>query len=424
MGQTQSYPNFRWFVLLALVVATAASTILMIAPAPLMGEVAHSLSIDPGMATGIVMGLWNILGATSCLVAGFLVDRFGVNKLMIAGCIIFIVPTLFFPMAGKNLGLIILLRAIQACGVGPVTSILGPLAATWFPENQRGAVAGIQGVATSAGVGLGFAIAPKTFMATHSWLATMGWMTIAPVIALILCAAIPFGPKPPAFQDEMDETAKAEAQGAFAKALKTPTTWFLIACVFISCWFFTGTNDLTPGYIAINAPTGLGYGPVVAGKLMGIYQLFFMVGGFLVGALFTKVFKGSARAAVGIGFLVSAATICTIMLPSVYSSVGNLAKVLPLAAFFAAWIMPSAMAFIAINYHHSIVGRVTGLAFGIGLYAGIPGIIVGSALLTKTGNYHASITLVTCVAVLGAVLSQFIRPLVKRAKVQAPALEA
>jgi len=415
MEQARSYPNFRWFVLLALVVATAASTVLMIAPAPLMGEVAHHLHLHPGAATGIIMGIWNILGATSCLVAGFLVDRFGVNKLMIAGCIIFIIPTLLFPFAGDNLKLIILLRAIQACGVGPVTSILGPLAATWFPVDQRGAVAGIQGVATSGGVLIGFLVSPKTFMATHSWLATMGWMTIAPIIALILCVAIPFGPKPPAFQDELDEAGKQEAQGAFAKALKTPTTWLLIACVFISCWFFTGTNDLTPGYIAIAKPTGLGYGPVTAGKLMGIYQIFFMIGGFLVGALFTKVFKGSARAAMGIGFLVSALVICTIMLPGVYQSVGTLGAVLPLAAFFAAWVMPSAMAFISINYHHSIVGRVTGLAFGIGLYAGIPGIIVGSSLLTKTGNYHASITLVTCVAVLGAVLAQFIKPLLKKA---------
>ncbi|WP_005033640.1 MFS transporter [Holophaga foetida] len=424
MEQTQTYPNFRWFVLLALLVVTAASTILMIAPAPLMGEISKELSIDPGKATGIIMGLWNILGATSCLVAGFLVDKYGVNKLMIIGCVIFIVPTLLFPMAGNNLGLIILLRAIQACGVGPVTSILGSLAAAWFPASQRGTVAGLQGVATSGGVLIGFLVSPSTFAHTHSWTVTMGWMTIAPVIALILCAAIPFGPKPPAFHDDLSAEAQAVAQGAFAKALRTPTTWLLIACVFISCWFFTGTNDLTPGYIAIAPPTGLGYGPMMAGKLMGLYQIFFMLGGLLVGLIFEKLFHESARATIGIGFVVSACLIASIMLPVIAGKPSNLSIILPICGFFAAWVMPTAVAFISINYHHTIIGRITGLAFGIGLYAGIPGIIVGSMVLSKTGNYHGSITIVTCVAILGAILSQFLRPLVQKSKAKSPALEA
>ena len=414
MDNSQAYPNFRWFVLLAMIASTAASLVVMIAPAPLIGEVAKSLNLSPGAATGIIMGLWNIIGATSCLGAGFLVDRYGINKLLMIGCVLLFVPSLCYPLVGNNLGAVIGLRIVTALGVGPVTSIIGSLAATWFPTQQRGMVAGIQGVATSFGVLIGFIVSPSIFAHTHSWLSVMAWTSIFPLVAFVLCAAIPFGPKPPAFHEDMSPEAQAESQGAFAKALRTPTTWITIVAVFISCWFFTGFNDLTPGYIAIEHPTGLGYGPMMAGKLMGTYQGAFMVGGLAVGFIFEKVFRESARATVGLGFLVSSLLAASIMIPFVYSQIPVLRTVLPIAGFFAAWVMPTCVAFIAINYHHSIVGRLTGLAFGIGLYAGIPGIIVGSIALKATGNYHTSITIVSTVAIIGAILVQFMKPLVKR----------
>ena len=222
------------------------------------------------------------------------------------------------------------------------------------------------------------------------------------------------GPQPPASADERSEEARGEVQGAFSRALRSATTWILIASVFISCWFFTGVNDLTPGYIAIAPPTGLGYGPVMAGRLMGLYQMFFMLGGLLVGFIFEKLFRESARATLGLGFLVSGALACSLLSPSVCAKVSTLSLVLPATAFFAAWVVPTIVAFISINYHHSVVGRITGMAFGIGFYAGIPGILVGSAILSRTGSYHGSIALVALVAILGALLVQFL-PSPKRA---------
>ena len=414
MDTPQTYPNFRWFVLLAMIASTAASLSVMITPAPLIGEVAKSLGLSPGAATGIIMGLWNIIGATSCVAAGFLVDRYGINKLLIIGCLLPFVPSLLFPLAGHNLGAIIALRIVQASGVGPVTAIIGTLAAIWFPTHQRGMVAGIQGVATSLGVLIGFLVSPALFARTGNWQTVMAWMAVGPFIAFLLCAAIPFGPKPPVYQEDTSAEAAAAAQGLFAKAIRTPATWIIVAAVFISCWFFTGFNDLTPGYIAIEHPTGLGYGPMTAGKLMGTYQMFFMIGGLAVGFLFEKVFRESARATIGVGFLVSSVLAASIMVPLIYSQIPVLRTVLPIAGFFAAWVIPTSIAFISLNYHPSIIGRLTGLAFGIGLYAGIPGIIVGSIALKVTGNYHTSITIVSTVAILGALLVQFLKPLAHR----------
>jgi len=424
MDKPQAYPNFRWFVLLAMIVTTAASTTVMITPAPLMGELAKTLHVDPGTATGIFMGLWNIIGATSCLGAGFLVDRYGIPKMLVLGCLLLLVPSLLFPVVGYNMKGLIILRIVQALGVGPLTALVAPLAATWFPPQQRGMVAGLSGFAISLGVLLGFILAPIAFAATGSWVATVAWLSISPLIGLVLSLVMAFGPKPPAFHDDISAEALAEAEGAFKRAMKSSATWIVVVTIFFSCWFFTGFNDLTPGYIAIDAPTGLGYGPMMAGKLMGIYQLFFMIGSIAVGFIFEKIFRESARATIGVAFLVSGVLAATIMLPSVAHNVSVLAKLLPIIGFFAAWVMATAIAYISLNYHHSIVGRVTGLAMGIGLYAGIPGIIVGSMALKFTGNYHTSITIVSTIAIVGAIVVQFLRPLARKAKASAAVTES
>ncbi len=416
MEKSQVYPNFRWFTLLVLIVTTAASTAIMIVPAPLMGEVAKSLHIHPGTATGIFMGLWNIIGATSCLVAGFLVDRFGIPKMLVIGCLLLLVPSLLFPAVGYSLKGLILLRIIQALGVGPLTALVAPLAATWFPPQQRGMVAGLNGFSISLGVLLGVMLAPVAFGATGSWLNSMSRMSIFPAAGLVLSLVMVFGPEAPLFRDDISADGLAEAEGAFSRAMKSPATWILIVTIFLSCWFFTGFNDLTPGYIAIEPPTGLGYGPMIAGKLMGIYQLFFMIGSIAVGFIFEKVFRESARVTIGIAYVISGVLAATIMLPAVAQHVPVLAKVLPVIGFFAAWVMATAIAYISLNYHHSVVGRVTGLAMGIGLYAGIPGIIVGSTALKLTGNYHTSITIVSVVAILGAILVQFLKPIASKEK--------
>ena len=128
---------------------------------------------------------------------------------------------------------------------------------------------------------------------------------------------------------------------------------------------------------------------------------------FLIGFIFEKIFRGNAKATLRFGYLLSAVLICSILLRVVNLTAPRLGVVLSIAGFFGAWPLPVVMAFISINYHHSIVGRLTGLAFGIGLYAGVPAIFVGATALKLTGSYHASIYIVTAVALTGLVTSQF-----------------
>ena len=67
MSEAISYPRFRWFVLVTLGLATMNTSVIMISFAPLMGDIAQSLGMDLGAATGAFMGVFNLAVATCCL---------------------------------------------------------------------------------------------------------------------------------------------------------------------------------------------------------------------------------------------------------------------------------------------------------------------------------------------------------------------
>ncbi|MBP1625534.1 MAG: rane protein, major facilitator superfamily [Holophagaceae bacterium] len=404
-----SYPAFRWYLMLVMLVATAAQTVVMIAPASMVEFIAKDLHIGVGPTTALMMATWNLVGPAGTIVAGFFVYRVGITRMFLLGCALLIIPSLLYPVVGNNLPAVIVLRVLQPLGVGPIYATAPVLAAIWFPPAQRSMVAGLQGFATSLGVAIGFGAAPAAYLATNkNWLAMMACMAIVPIIALIMTLVIPFGPKPPkAKESHQDEASMARD---WKLATSEPVFYVGILVMLFMCWCFVSTNDLTPGYFAVSKPMGVGYGPVIAGKLMTTLQVLFMLGAAAVAPIFEKIFRENARVTVTVAFLVFAVFIFSISQPFVYTNMKILYPVLGIAGFFLAWVVPVCIAFVTLHYPAHLVGKMIGLWFGIGLFAGVPAIGIGSALLTKTGNYHASIYVVTAIAVVGAIIAQWLKP--------------
>ncbi|MBP1628433.1 MAG: rane protein, major facilitator superfamily [Holophagaceae bacterium] len=406
MNKNQSYPAFRWFVLLAIAAATIAQSVVMIAPAPLVGAISHDLGITPGAATAMVMATWNIVAVVSSLLAGFLVDRYGANAMMITGCILLIVPTLLFPFAGTSVGMVLFLRICHAFGCGPVMGTVAKLAHTWFLPKERGFVAGIQALTVSVGVAIGFITAPAAFVQTQNWLTVMPRMTVTPIIALVLWVVVLFGPKAP---EEEHEILGAGDQSEFKSVLAMPITWLIIFAGFTASWFFSAFNDMTPGFLALNAPMGLGLGPVAAGKLMTLFQVAFMVGALAVGFLFEKLFRQSARITLFVGLLMMGVFTASLLSPAISGAKGPLSTVLFCTGFFAAWGMPTSVAFISLHYPARVIGRLTGLFFALAFSGGIPAILLGSLALHHTGRYVVSFCIAIAVVVIGALVSLFLK---------------
>lgn len=403
MTETTIYPKFRWYVLTTMFMATVAQGMILISPAPLVGEISKSMGLDLGTVTGAAMGAFTLFVALSAIAGGAIVDKFGIVRTYIGSLLLMIIGALLIPMVGESLVALVILRAIQGMGAGPVIATVSKIAAEWFPARERAMVTGVQGMALSLGIAIGFATAPAIFISTSNWQSAMAWMAVAACIAMILTIIMAFGPKSPIDHSAVSHLSDAE-KNDFKLALKQPVFWISFLCVFALSWIQQGYNDLTPGHLAVQAPVGLGLGPAVSGQIMGVYQIAFMAGSIVSGFLIQKVFGGRTKPVILFSFLMTAIFCLSVLLPFVYSNMTLLVICLLVAGFFMGMPIPSVMAFIATSYPEHITGKVGGMTMGLGILGGTIGVAAGSIALHTTGMYTVSIIIVGVMGILGLLL--------------------
>lgn len=411
MSEKPIFPAFRWFVLATLCIATAATAMALIAPAPLMGPIAKTLEVSLGEATAATMGTFNLFVGLSCIIGGWFIDKVGPVRIWLFCLALLIIGLLLVPVVGTTFLGMIVLRAIHGIATGPIMASAAKLSATWFPLHERGIVTGFQGASVGLGVAAGFMVAPGLFMSNNDWAATMAWLSILSFVAVVMTIIVAVGPKAPNEHSVAAPVDVPEGTASdFKRAIKQPATWAAIGCVVWLSWIFQGFNDLVPGYIAIPAPVGLGLGPMAAGKFMGALQITFMIGAILSAFIMEKIFGGKSKPVAVLGFLVIAVLSCAITLPAVTSSESTLLTVLVLIGFFESLVNPVTFAFIAKNYPENITGKLGGLAQGIGIFGGTAGVFAGATALHVTGMYFMSINIVIGIAVIGCFFALWQNP--------------
>lgn len=400
MNSELVYPRFRWFVFATLCIVTASTAVALIAPAPLMGPIAKALGISIGEAAGATMGTFNLFVAISALAGGWFLDKFGAVRVWAACLILIIAGELLMPVFGSGFWGLNNLRVMEGLGTGPIMASTARIAAQWFPVKERGIVTGVQGMAMGLGITLGFILAPAVFETTGNWAVTMAWLSFLPVIALVMTALIAFGPKAPGIAAAESNDAVG-AESAFMQAIKLPVTWMAILCVVMMSWAFQAINDLIPGYIAVEAPVGLGKGPTAAGQFMTAFSMSFTIGALLSGFILEKVLKGQSKPLVFLGYLGTVVFTFALRIPLVTSNDTLLLICLILNGLLSAWCIPPSVAFIARNYPEHLTGKLGGLAQGIGVFGGTAGAFTGAYAIHATGYYDASIYIIVGIAILG-----------------------
>jgi MFS family permease len=381
----------------------------MISPAPLMGLIAKSFRIEPGVATGAMMATFQLAIALSCIAGGFLCDKYGLKAIFLVSSVLFTVPTLALPLVGDSLPGVVLVRVIQAFGAGPIAATVAAVAALWFPLSQRAIVAGLQGAMFTLGVAIGFLTTPAALSITGSWQSAIAWQSVGGFISLLLAIVFAFGPRPPAIAD-LEAWSPGAADGDFKVALRQSATWIGLALMLMLTWIFAAFNDLTPGYFALDKPVGVGYGPTTAGKLMSLVQVAFVIGSISTGFILEKVFRGRVRPVISMGYTFFAIFAFSIIFPAVWANMSVLPVCLAIAGFFIGSIGANVIAFASKRYPAHIAGKIVGMWMGVGLFGGLGGIIAGATALHKTGNYHASIVIVCVIAIIGLIVVQFLKP--------------
>lgn len=245
------------------------------------------------------------------------------------------------------------------------------MAAEWFPLEERGLITGVQGMATAMGIFVGFGVSPVVYKATSSWPITMVYMAVPAIVFLVFTVIMQFGPKAPEMILEEKEDPKAAAMD-FKKAISEPVIYLCIVYVFLFNWLIQGM---------------------------------FMLGSLSSGWLNTKIYKGNTKLQIMMALLTSVYFL--VRLPGVFEHGPNILLfcVLCISAFFMGQGIATIMAFISKNYPEHITGKVGGMAMGPGLIGGTVGVGVGSRAITQTGNYQASILIVSIVGLIGFIIA-------------------
>ncbi|NTV90926.1 MAG: MFS transporter [Clostridiales bacterium] len=370
----------------------------IIAPSTIVGEMSQQLGVSVAAVSAAVLGTYSFASAIGCIISGPIIDKFGVPKSITVGAILIFLPCLLFSTAfGSTITGVLVLRVIMGLASGPAVACVSTVAVKWFPPKERPIYSGFQGCGISAGIMIGLIIVPQLMkVCGGDFKKVFAWLGIMPLIALISSVVTLF----------VKEPLIAIGHGHsndFIKAIKTPAFYFVMLAIFIGIWVMDAFNDLTPGYMAIPAPMGLGFGGQAAGIAMTFVSIGSIVGALLSGVIVLYLFKGKVKPSVVIGFLGCAIFVLSVRFPFIYGNPPVLYSCLFLQGFFISLVVPQTALFVAQSFPVNIVGKVYGTAMGIGAFGSV-GISFGAFLLHATGNYHASIYAVSIIAIIGCVI--------------------
>lgn len=408
--ETVKYPGFRWFVGITFVVVIISSALSLISITPLLGEVAKTIGLDIGVTAGIVMSTFNLLVAFGAIAGGLIIDKFGVIKVWFGCLALLLIGQILIPFLGGSGKGMTIIRVIQGAGSGPIMGCAAALAAQWFPKKERGILTGMQGLAMGAGVAIGTTLGPVLAKAAGSWQKGLAMEGIFTAVALVMVIIVAMGPKPPVVEEITESSDSLNIAQEVKTAMLQPATFGALICAFGLAWIFQAFNDLTPSFLAIPAPVGLGKGALLAGQMFSIVSIAFMIGSMGGEFITEKIFKGSVRSTVLAGFIVSAVTVYGLKITGIVSSQGLLMVDLIICGLFMSFIQPQVNAFVAKNYPGHITGKVGGTIYGLSVFGGVGGATAGAYFLHSTGRYMMSITVIIIVCVIGAAGTMLLNP--------------
>jgi len=402
-----TYPKYRWFVLIAMIIITASGHSANIGAAPLVGEIAESFGTSLGETTAMSMMVYMLAAATSCLLSGFIIDRIGFVRVWIISLTLLLIASLLMNLTSYTPTGYTLTRLLQGFANGPITAVIAAVCQEWFHYRERSYVAAAQGFAVWVGLSLGLVYTPAMLNLTNNWHAALSWSADPCTVSLVLALILYFGPKPPVIAPVSAGEQRGAYKSDFKLALSTATTFILFALAVLDTWYQQAFNDLAPGFYAVKPPVGLGLGPMGAGSNLMWAGYASMLGGLIAPVVVEKLFKGKPRVPLFIACTLSAIFMLCMRFMTAQS--GGLLILLPaLMLFFSSFVNPTIMGFIAKHYPHSVAGRIGGIASGMAIVGAAIGLIVGSAILHVTGAYYIPMIVMAGVIFIAGVAVAFL----------------
>jgi MFS family permease len=399
------YPRHRWIYLILCALCGIVWQLTMLSLSPLIEKIAGDLHVDYAMAANLMTAFVVTAGIT-CMIGGSLVDRFGTMTILVGGTLCAALGAALMPLAGSNYWAVMGLRILEGVAYGGMCT-MGPTVALWFPQNERGTVAGLLGVLASVGAITAVFAGPLVYEAVGSWQGMSAVFSIYNWLVLVALIWLVWRFDPNAYEAVRKEHARGESgEHDFRRVLGGPVFWLGIALVVLIQWGHLNLSNLGPGYLA--ASIGLGFGPVIAGQLGLAITVSMGLGPLFVGAVLLRLLNASHKAVLSILFIVATLSLHAIIVPAVSTNIPALVLGLALAGATTASVIPMLAPYAAEVFPHSVVGRVTGLWIGIGTFSGGWTVSLGGLLLARTGNYVMTYTMAAAAVAIGFVVTLFL----------------
>ncbi|CAM3129119.1 MFS family permease [Sporolactobacillus spathodeae] len=176
--------------------------------------------------------------------AGFLADRFGRVKVLVAGYILFGVGT-FFSGLVSGLGLFLIVRAVTGLGEGCYYGPQYAISSQALPKKYRGLSSAIINSGMALGISAGFIVSSYlTFTLHKSWQYSFFLFGVLTAIVAILIAVFIKDTRP-----EMKKTVKVKQQKVDLKILFSRNHIFTYILIFCSLYGFFGMLTWLPYYL-------------------------------------------------------------------------------------------------------------------------------------------------------------------------------
>jgi MFS family permease len=181
--------SLRWLILLMAVASAVCAMMSTISFAPIIGIVAQDLGTDLGSASFAFIGIPTSAMAIGMAICGFLVDRVGVFRIVIASLSTLIATYIALAAFGHSFAAVLGIRVVQGlCSAGLMVSIT-PAIAAWFPSGEIGRAMGFPSIGAGVGTIIGLNTGPQLIHSTGSW--QYGTSMLAVIAAAALAVPLP-----------------------------------------------------------------------------------------------------------------------------------------------------------------------------------------------------------------------------------------
>ncbi len=412
--------GFRWLVLISAILGYITLQVANLSMAPVLPQVAASMNLDLGTASNLVMTTFLFAACVVLvLVGGAVCDKFGVIVSMIAGTLCAALPMTLMPWIGHSPAALAWARIVEGFSAGFMFPAMAPIIGQWFPGHQKGLAGGLMSSAVAVGSAAGVLLAPAVMPHVSNWQAMCAVLSVIGWIGFVFAVILAILPKP---QLTVAGHAHNGGSGAaiFKRALFSPITLIGILIAFMGNWGMQCLYGLTPTFLAVDKPTGAGYGAMTAGQLMlGVTLLGGVLGPMLCGVMLDKIFTGNAKLVFMIGFTLMCVFVYLLTMTAVTSRVPVLETVLILAGFGVQFVLPTVFYFIPRVYPPQIVGKMSGIWMGIGSIGGVLGLYIAGVTIKTQNSYHTTLVLQSLAALVGVLLVLALEPAQKASRVRA-----